>query len=274
MVKLSTPRALDNESSGGADERDPWISNDGLRLYYTFKQTGSGNNSDIYLATRADNKSTTIFPPGQRQLNLSTTGNNECRPALTSDEKILVLSTDRGTVNGQFNIAIDTRSDVGQSFGTPDSNHLAAVNGATLGTDHHDPFLSADGLRLYFAPTGTNGEHIALATRPDLNSNFSAGTLLDVINSTANNDGDPALSLDELILVFSSDRAGGQKGTNLWYATRSATGQPFSAPMLIPNVNSDDADGDPMLSADGCTLYFSTTRNGGGYDLFSATVTL
>jgi hypothetical protein len=38
-------------------------------------------------------------------------------------------------------------------------------------------------------------------------------------------------------------------------------------------VNSTAQDGDPALSADGCTLYFSSRRAGGAdYDLYSASV--
>jgi hypothetical protein len=40
---------------------------------------------------------------------------------------------------------------------------------------------------------------------------------------------------------------------------------------LWPKSLSDD--GDPMLSADGCELYFSSTRTGGDYDLYVAQIT-
>jgi len=45
-------------------------------------------------------------------------------------------------------------------------------------------------------------------------------------------------------------------------------------PKLLPDVNSDDNDEDPMLSADGCTLYFARAPRSGGdlsHDLYSVT---
>jgi Tol biopolymer transport system component len=41
----------------------------------------------------------------------------------------------------------------------------------------------------------------------------------------------------------------------------------------VPGVNSASNDGDPVLTADGCQLYFASKRNGGDYDLFVATMT-
>lgn len=51
-------------------------------------------------------------------------------------------------------------------------------------------------------------------------------------------------------------------GSNLWYATRQQSGDAFStAAHIVPSVNSDFEDGDPALSADGCELYFASTRS-------------
>jgi hypothetical protein len=48
---------------------------------------------------------------------------------------------------------------------------------------------------------------------------------------------------------------------------------PLGASTPIPTVNSDIAnDADPMLSADGCELYFASMRDGGKYQLFRATL--
>jgi Tol biopolymer transport system component len=40
----------------------------------------------------------------------------------------------------------------------------------------------------------------------------------------------------------------------------------------IPTVNGASNDGDPVLSADGCELYFASDRNGGKYHLFHAEI--
>lgn len=269
-VRFNPPKALDKQSSKKDSERDPWVSPDGLRLYYAFSR--DNENTDIYLATRPDNKPTTPFGDGQSQSNLNRDTTNDGRPALTPDEKTLVMSSDRDTEgNDQFNILIVTRTDITQMFATPDDTKtMANVNASNV--DHFDPFISADGLHLYFAPS-SNGQHIAVASRGDTTSAFSNVQMLG-INLTGALDADPAVSNDDKILVFSSNRAIGS-GTDLWYATRTDVNGSFGNPKPIPDVNSPSNDGDPMITADGCTLYFSSGRGPGNssFDLYSATVT-
>src|SRR5262249_10854074 len=89
-VHLRSPPPLSHQSSRDDDERDPWISNDGLRLYYAFRR--KDQDSDIYLATRSD--VTASFGKGVAQVNVNTT-QDEDRPALTPDEKTFVMATTR-----------------------------------------------------------------------------------------------------------------------------------------------------------------------------------
>jgi Tol biopolymer transport system component len=265
-VAFTTPNKLINQSSMTDSERDPWVSPDGLRLYYAFSQ--DNDNTDIYLATRSDTHA--VFGQGTSLVNLNKSTTNDGRPALTPDEKTLVMTSDRDSKNGQFNILIVTRTDTSQTFATPDDKDtMANVNASNV--NHFDPFISADGLHLYFAPESPTQQHINVASRSDSHSAFSNGQPL-AINAAGSLDADPAVSNDDKILVFSSNRAGGSGDTDLWYATRTDPSQDFAAAKPIPNVNSGAADGDPMLSADGCSLYFSSTRGSGSYDLYSAAV--
>ncbi|HEY0195445.1 MAG TPA: hypothetical protein VGC42_30225, partial [Kofleriaceae bacterium] len=68
------------------------------------------------------------------------------------------------------------------------------------------------------------------------------------------------------LILFSSNRGSGSN--NLWYATRTDVAQPFGAPAQVPTVNSAVDEGDPFLSEDGCTLYFS--RRNATFDLYKA----
>ena len=268
-LALSTPQQLALEIAGIAD-RDPWISADGLRLYFG-RTPGQQGGNDIYLAMRA---STAVdFTTASAVVNLDTL-DDESRAALSGDEKMVVFSGNHATMNNHFQLFVSRRGDPAMPFGSPsgpDQVLVASVN--TASDDYYDPFLSRDGLRLYLAPnlTGT-GQQIRLATRTALDANFGPAAPLAVVNS-GNTDADPALSLDERVLVFSSLRPAdaGLGGTNLWYATRSSATADFAPPKLIPNVNSDQRDGDPMLSADGCELYFASQRLG-EFHLFRAQV--
>jgi peptidoglycan-associated lipoprotein len=85
-------------------------------------------------------------------------------------------------------------------------------------------------------------------------------------------DGHPSISADELTIVFSSDRKGGQGGKDLWIATRKTTTEEFTKPMnLGDQVNTRGDEVFPFLKND-TTLYFSSNGHPGlgGLDIFKS----
>jgi hypothetical protein len=54
----------------------------------------------------------------------------------------------------------------------------------------------------------------------------------------------------------------GDGDIDLWYATRLTTNADFVIRGRIPMLNGTADDGDPVLSADGCELYFASARGG------------
>jgi len=248
--------------STGGDERDPWISGDGLTLYFASNQRGT---SDIFQSTRG----TTAMPfvTANFLVNLSRTDDNEDRPSLTADGTTLALARDTGP-SQRTQVYLITRSPTEAEFGSPNQDHLGNVN--VSHADQFDPFLSADGKALYLArdPSSPTRRQIMVATRGDATSDFETPQPVENINASGADNAQPALSLDERVIVFSSDRGG---GTDLWYATRPDTRHDFGTPVAVPTVNGGQIDGDPMLSSDGCELYFSSARNG-SFDLFVAKI--
>lgn len=85
-------------------------------------------------------------------------------------------------------------------------------------------------------------------------------------------DFDPAFTADGRHVYFSSDRAGGLGGDDLWRVR--VTGDGFGEPEhLGPAVNSAKNEWAPMLSPDGRTLLFSSNGRGAGrMDLFTSRV--
>lgn len=145
----------------------------------------------------------------------------------------------------------------------------------SFGNDRFDPFLNGDATRLYLAPVTGERQRLAVAVRDSVAADFGTPTEIDVDPQPDRDDSDPAVSIDERILVFSSRRTGGGAGgSNLWYATRADARSAFGPPSVIPGVNSEMDDGDPMLSADGCELLFASTRREGGatYRLYSVSI--
>lgn len=262
-----TPPALVLAASFFLESRDPWISSDSLRLYLSQSTSVNGSGHDIFLATRTT--PSLAFGTPVRVVNLSA-ASDDIRPALTADERLIVLASNRNGAG--FEIFMATRPTALDAFPAPDDRHLLNINAD--GVDHFDPFLSGDGLRLYFAPVTAPGQRILVASRPTLDADFEPPVAVRGLASDASSDADPALSPDERVIVFTSNRAGGLGGTDLWYATRPDTQHDFSPPILIPMVNGLDNEGDPMLTADGCLLFFASNRVRPTYQIFYAVISL
>jgi Tol biopolymer transport system component len=96
-------------------------------------------------------------------------------------------------------------------------------------------------------------------------SAWSAPVNLGAPVNTAANETGPALSKDGLSLYFTSTRAGGSGGQDIWVAQRASVDGPWGAPVnLGPTVNTAAIDRNPILSRDGHELFFASTRSGFG----------
>jgi Tol biopolymer transport system component len=82
---------------------------------------------------------------------------------------------------------------------------------------------------------------------------------------------DASLSPDELVIVYGAGTVGGQVDFKLYFATRASTADAFAGNQMLVDLESSASDGDPALSHDGCSLYFSSSRSG-MRDLFVADV--
>jgi Tol biopolymer transport system component len=96
---------------------------------------------------------------------------------------------------------------------------LAEVNTAAT---ERDPFISSDGLTLYFAsdrPGSLGAQDIWVTIRPNLQTQFEPPPNLAELNG-AFSQGNPTIS-DSGLLVWDSTRAGGPGGTfgyDIWQA--------------------------------------------------------
>ena len=243
-------RALTEVNSSTYD-RDPTISADELTLYWSTGRTPS-LSGDVWVATRANRDANFGTPVQKADVNSAQA---ETRLSITTSGLIAAIGSDRTGTAGGVDIWIATRATTTLPWTPATQTGLAAVNN---GDSQHDPFLSGDGLRLYFAPTN-GAQHLEVAARANTSAAFGSPTVL--INSTQG-DADPTLSPDERVLVWGSRRTGGL-GSDLWYATRASATGTLGTPILLPSpINSTADEGDPSLSADGCRLYFSSTRSG------------
>ncbi|WP_426059309.1 OmpA family protein [Hymenobacter sp. B1770] len=126
------------------------------------------------------------------------------------------------------------------------------------------PALTADNRFLLFTgrPAASSGEDL-FVSRQNKDGSFGAPVPISPAINTSYNEGAGTISGDGKTLVFAScDRPKAIGNCDLYISRR--TGNNWSAPVnLGTNVNSTEWDSQPSLSADGRTLYFTSTRRGG-----------
>ncbi len=180
-------------------------------------------------------------------------------PCITPDGLTLYFASDRPGGVGQRDIWVTTRSTLSARWGTP-INLGGAVNTTAI---EDDPFLSADGLSLYFdstRPGGLGDRDLWVSTR--LSSTGAFGTAVNLgpaINSSAF-EGTGCVSRDHRTLLFGSQRSG---RSDIWTSTRSSLAEPWPTarnlgePISVPS----GWEITPSLSADGLTLFFFSDRH-------------
>lgn len=184
-------------------------------------------------------------------------------PALSADGLTMYVSANDGT--GEIYVA--TRDDRGTVF------HAAGTVSevSTPTSDESTPYLTADGLSLYFQSTRTGsvgGRDIMVATRLTASSPFSAPTFVTEVNSIEN-DHLPWVSADQLTMLFVSTRFTPlAAGANLWIATRGSVDDPFGDISALPaSLNTDEEEGRAAMTDDGLTLYFTSESSSMFVDL-------
>ena len=270
-VHFQTPQSI-LELDTPDYERDPWLTDDELTIYFSAVRADSLplNQQDIYTANRSGTADP--FGPATKFLGASTTSAAEGKMTMTGDgTQLFVASNLIGSGSkGATDIWFSMKG--GAGWGALGQGKSGAVNDAG---DQQDPEVTADGTALYFAPSNGVPQQIFVARRADETKNFDAGTeLMELADPDGTGTADPAISFDQRLIIVTSYRTGTTGANDLFYATRASTSVPFGTLQPVPDVNSTTYEGDAHLSHDGCRLYFSSIRNNpqtNDWDLFVAT---
>lgn len=249
--KFGAPQPLTSLNSEGA-ETALRLADDELSAII------SAGSDDLYLVKRRAIDDTFGFPSG---LSVNTTS-SETHGVLATDG-LLYFDTDRAGGSGRRDLWVAERGDAGGTFSTP--NPISTLN--TLSDESH-PYIV--GTSLYFSSdrTGTNLVYVATGR----GTSFAAPSLVALGSEPSTEDAYPVVARDELELFFSSTRAGSKvKGARaIWLAQRRSVSDPFGAPTLVTELESDKDDWPTWLSVDGCRLYMVSDRSGSA-DIFVAT---
>lgn len=249
-------------------DRDPFVVPNERTLYFSSSRAlvGGGTavgGADIFISTRAT--ITESWGAASRDAAFSSGGYDGKVSIDMAATHAFVSNTSAGS--GQ--IYELTRPNAAVAWGPPSTVTTAGFTAIT--GPQYDPSISANALRLYWAPAPTGlTQRIYTAQRPGVAAPF--GTPSEVTELTSNTgEGDPSLGDDEQLILFYSNRELATKKAEIYYATRTTAAGVFSAPLPVPDINTTDDEGDPHISSNGCRIYFGRRLANGNWDLFSAT---
>jgi hypothetical protein len=233
-----TPIAVVNT---GAQEDDPTLTGDQLVLFFN-------DNTNVFMSERASVAD--AWGPRSTVTELAI-GTGQTSPEVSSDGLTMFFSS-RGGAGFNFDIYVATRGARTDTWG-------AATLVAELATSGLDTNCAPtpDLLRVVFATGSSSGARdIHEATRVSTAAAFGGITALAPLNTSAEDSG-PFLARGGLLIVFSSTRAGGAGGNDLYFSTRASLASPFDPPTPIAGVNTAADEADPWVTEDGTVLYFT-----------------
>jgi len=259
---FGNPTNLGLTVNSSSHEWDPYISADGLSLYFLSGRPGGFGDADIWVTTRKNKDD-----PWGSPVNLGTPVNTsafEGAPCLSHDGLSFYFVSDRPGSSGWLDIWMTTRKTKDNPWSSP-VNLGPTVNSSA---DENQPNIPTDGLSLYFSdhsnavvrPGGLGGTDIWVTTRKTKDDPWGPPVNLGPTVNSSNNDGSTSISTDRLSLYFHSNRPGFGR-SDIWVTTRKAKDEPWGLPVnLGPTVNSQHHEFSPYISSDGSTLYFISGR--------------
>ena len=259
---FSTPTKLGPAINSQAADGDASISDDGLELFFEGRRPDGYGRGDIYVSTRAK-----IGDPWGEAVNLGPQINGSAwdnTPDISSDGLTLYFTSTR---SGNWDLWVTTRA-------TKEDPWEGPMNlGPTVNSSAEDfgQSISGDGLELYFASNRSGGSglrDIWVTKRATKDDPWGEPENLGSAVNSSREEAMPDISPDGLTLFFCDymggpHRPGGYGGQDIWVSTRASKDDPWEESVnLGPIVNSSSFDFSPNISADGSTLYFTSTRGG------------
>lgn len=156
------------------------------------------------------------------------------------------------------------------------------VNGRWTEPENLTPYFGVDG-NTYSTGLSYDGNELVVYRSDNFDGNLYVSlykngkwTKLEKLNANINTkywESHASFSKDGKTLYFTSNRAGGYGGLDIYKSQRTRGGEWGPAINLGPVINSKYHENTPFVTEDGNTLYFSSTGhyNMGGFDIFYST---
>lgn len=187
-----------------SNENDPSVSSDGLTLVF---HSGRAGTNDVWISKRADANAEWGTPAPAPNIGTAQYDGQGFFHNATNE---LVFVSNRGGTYDIFRAKLE-----GAAFGS-----ATPVNELNTGQDDFLPWLTKDGLVLFFSSTRTGtkgGQDLFIATRTDPNGQFGVPLPVNELN-TDQTEQAGSLSPDLCRIYFS--RAGGAGGQQIFVAER------------------------------------------------------
>jgi hypothetical protein len=248
------------------------ISSDGLTLYFAdgakwpFRSHGLGGG-DIWMTTRK-----TLASDWSEPLNLGATinsGSEEGAPFISADGLSLYFQSGRSGGYGALDLYVSRRSNLNAPWENP-VNLGAGVNGVSV---EFFPYVSPDGLTIYFGSFRSGQGDIFVATRTSSHEAFGpAESIGSPINTPDVQENTPWASPDGRVLFFTSQFEG---SWDIFVSRRAnaneAWGMPtnLGLPVSVPRPGDESG---ASFTADGKRFFFYGGHTGslGHTDLWEA----
>jgi hypothetical protein len=269
---FGTPVNLGPNVNTSSADAGTVISPDGCTMYISSDRPGGYGGWDAYVATR-QSRDSEWEPPVNLGPPLNT-ANNDFPWSISADGLSLYLYSDRPGGRGDYDLWVTTRYTTSAPWGPP-VNLGPTVNSSSY---EYQPNISADGLSLYFTSNrggGSGGYDLWVTTRTSLSDPWGPPANLGPTVNSSSGDYQPSISTDGLSLFFASTRPGGFGPDDIWVTTRGSVYDPWGTPVnLGPQINTPAEDFSPSISADGSTLYFTSSGHGGygWYDIWEVPI--
>ena len=231
-----TPAQPIVELNAGGDAFSPTLTEDELYMVFASTRAGGFGGYDLYETNRAN-----VDDPWSPPVNLSVLNSvsTDYEPNLSYDGLELYFISTRAGGIGPSDIYVSQRPAPAAPWGPP-INIGSPVNSPGVGND--DPFLTQDGLTMFYTSGGAGGADIWRATRPAVFAPWNPPSQFAPANSGFL-DHSPLPEGNGEIVWFSSTRGGGAGGsTDFFMTTLDPVTGLYSAPVEIDDMNTADWD--------------------------------
>lgn len=240
---------LNTPSQDGCPIQSP----DGLALYMATNRPGGKGGLDIWMATR-ESKESPWGAPVDLPEPVNSASDDFCPTPVEAHGLFFVSRRVIDGVTCGLGDIYFARRDESGAWGDP-QHFSCAPEGPNSALDEQGPSYAQG--QLYFSSSSATVPGNLYVSQRNGPLSFGAAIPIAELNDAAANDVQPNVRKDGREVVFSSNRAGGQGGQDIWSATRASADAPWGVPVnLGSGVNTGLGETRPSLSRDALQLLF------------------